>query len=166
MPTTTYVSVIDDGNGLLIADHDTQAEADGEVIDHFTEILNDSGCDGLAEGHGYVAQVTSRCTPKIRAHAEDDTDDGAVCRERGWDYWVEGYRMDSEPVQVLVDPASCAYTQRELNAAERSLEQHREFLRHLYASEAGRELGRQVCALMVDTRKDPIPRHIDPDAKR
>ena len=75
-------------------------------------------------------------------------------------------QADSSERLVSIWEDSCAYTQRELNAAERSLEQHREFLRHLYASEAGRELGRQVCALMVDTRKDPIPRHIDPDAKR
>lgn len=71
---------------------DTRNQAEDEAADWMD---NDSQCSGEArEDQCVILAVVSTTAPIVGSTKDDDTPDGQLCRDNGWDHIVSGYRVE------------------------------------------------------------------------
>lgn len=71
--------------------HDSRTEAEAYILQWFEDDLQVNG-EGR-EDTGLVLRVVAHTREVVAATAEDDTAEGAECRERQVDYWISGYEI-------------------------------------------------------------------------
>lgn len=72
---------------------DTEQEA-RDCFDQMVDVLRDEASEGWVEDASglaiYELRPVARLSITVTASADDDTEVGEQCRERGWDYMAEG----------------------------------------------------------------------------